>query len=184
MAKKIVRQSLSEQLYESLRLALMNGQYEPGHRLTIAGLAEEYGTSITPVREAIRVPLVVNGDIADARTANEAITLSGADAVMVGRASYGAPWLAGAIAGHAPPAGPAETVRAHYEDMLSHYGAELGMRQARKHLGWYLDTLAPATPAALKREMMTSTEPGRVLRAIASAFGNRSGGDAPVRRAA
>ncbi|WAP66770.1 GntR family transcriptional regulator [Jiella pelagia] len=53
MAKKIVRQSLSEQLYQSLRLALMNGQYEPGHRLTIAGLAEEYGTSITPVREAI-----------------------------------------------------------------------------------------------------------------------------------
>lgn len=53
MAKKLVRQSLSAQLYESLRLALMNGQYEPGHRLTIAGLAEEYGTSITPVREAI-----------------------------------------------------------------------------------------------------------------------------------
>lgn len=53
MTKKIVRQSLSEQLYQSLRLALMNGQYEPGHRLTIAGLAEEYGTSITPVREAI-----------------------------------------------------------------------------------------------------------------------------------
>lgn len=53
MGKKIVRQSLSLQLYESLRLALMNGQYAPGHRFTIAGLAEEYGTSITPVREAI-----------------------------------------------------------------------------------------------------------------------------------
>lgn len=53
MAGKVVRQSLSEQLYQSLRLALMNGQYEPGERLTISGLAEEYGTSITPVREAI-----------------------------------------------------------------------------------------------------------------------------------
>ncbi|WP_323038931.1 GntR family transcriptional regulator [Gemmobacter sp.] len=53
MVQKVVRQSLSSQLYESLRLALMNGQYEPGHRLTIAGLAEDYGTSITPVREAI-----------------------------------------------------------------------------------------------------------------------------------
>lgn len=53
MAAKIVRQSLSEQLYEGLRLALMNGQYEPGERVTISGLAEEYGTSITPVREAI-----------------------------------------------------------------------------------------------------------------------------------
>ncbi|WP_434288823.1 GntR family transcriptional regulator [Celeribacter sp. SCSIO 80788] len=53
MGKKIVRQNLSAQLYENLRLSLMNGQYEPGQRLTIAGLAEEYGTSITPVREAI-----------------------------------------------------------------------------------------------------------------------------------
>lgn len=53
MVQKVVRQSLSSQLYESLRLALMNGQYVPGHRLTIAALAEAYGTSITPVREAI-----------------------------------------------------------------------------------------------------------------------------------
>lgn len=53
MAGKLVRESLSTQLYADLRLALMNGQYEPGHRLTIAGLAEQYGTSITPVREAI-----------------------------------------------------------------------------------------------------------------------------------
>ena len=53
MAGKIVRASLSAQLYANLRLALMNGQYEPGHRFTIEGLAEEYGTSITPVREAI-----------------------------------------------------------------------------------------------------------------------------------
>lgn len=53
MAGKLVRASLSAQLYANLRQALMNGQYEPGHRLTIEGLAEEYGTSITPVREAI-----------------------------------------------------------------------------------------------------------------------------------
>ncbi len=53
MPGKLVRESLSAQLYANLRQALMNGQYEPGHRLTIAGLAEEYGTSITPVREAI-----------------------------------------------------------------------------------------------------------------------------------
>lgn len=53
MADKLSRKSLSTQLYENLRMALMNGQYEPGHRLTISGLAEEYETSITPVREAI-----------------------------------------------------------------------------------------------------------------------------------
>lgn len=53
MAGKLVHENLSAQLYSSLRQALMNGQFEPGHRLTIAGLAQEYGTSITPVREAI-----------------------------------------------------------------------------------------------------------------------------------
>lgn len=53
MSKKIARKSLTQQLYENIRLSLMNGQYEPGYRLTISGLAEEYGTSITPVREAI-----------------------------------------------------------------------------------------------------------------------------------
>ena len=144
--------------------------------------------AVRAVREATGVPLVVNGDITDRQTAREALALSGADAAMVGRASYGAPWLAGDIAGAASDGDAIDdlcgAIQAHYEDMLSHYGVEAGLRQARKHLGWYLDTLAPATPAALKREMMTSTEPGRVLRAIASAFGNRSGGDAPVRRAA
>lgn len=53
MSKKVVRQSLSDQLYEGVKRDLMNGKYEPGSRITISGLAEEYGTSITPVREAV-----------------------------------------------------------------------------------------------------------------------------------
>ena len=81
---------------------------------------------------------------------------SGADAVMIGRAHYGAPWTAGAIARcrrRRDPAtacprrrrGMADYVVAHYEDMLSLYGIESGLRQARKHLGWYLDRHAPRT---------------------------------------
>ena len=54
MARKpISRENLSTQLYGNLRTALMDGQYAPGQRLTISGVAEEYGTSITPVREAV-----------------------------------------------------------------------------------------------------------------------------------
>ena len=51
--KSLSRESLATQLYNSLRASLMDGQYEPGQRLTISGIANEYGTSITPVREAI-----------------------------------------------------------------------------------------------------------------------------------
>ena len=53
VTKPVTRESLSTQLYNNLRTSLMDGQYTPGQRLTISGLAEEYGTSITPVREAI-----------------------------------------------------------------------------------------------------------------------------------
>lgn len=53
MTKQLIKESLSEQIYRSLRLALMDGEYRPGERLTIAGVAETYGTSITPAREAI-----------------------------------------------------------------------------------------------------------------------------------
>lgn len=53
MVKTLTRESLSSQLYQHLRTALMEGQYAPGKRLTISSLAEEFGTSITPVREAI-----------------------------------------------------------------------------------------------------------------------------------
>jgi DNA-binding GntR family transcriptional regulator len=53
VAKPVTRENLSTQLYTNLRSSLMDGQYAPGQRLTISGIAEEYGTSITPVREAI-----------------------------------------------------------------------------------------------------------------------------------
>ncbi len=96
--------------------------------------------AIARVKAAVSIPVVANGDVSSLADATEILEQSGADAVMVGRASYGAPWTAGAIATGVAAAVPntstelADYVTAHYEDMLSLYGVESGLRQARKHL--------------------------------------------------
>lgn len=105
--------------------------------------------AIRAVRDETSIPLVANGDahsVADAIAMKEA---SGADAVMVGRAAYGRPWLPGVLARELGEDGceaPGfeqrhEIIRRHYEDLLGHYGTIMGVRCARKHLGWYLQTL-------------------------------------------
>ncbi len=137
-------------------------------------------SAVRRVRDAIRIPLVINGDIKSADDARHAQALSGADAVMVGRAHYGAPWAAGTIAraAGAPAAQPAPKsdtevcayVSAHYEDMLILYGREQGVRHSRKHLGWYLDRFAPYVDADLRRTIMTSFEPAAVLALLPLAF--------------
>jgi nifR3 family TIM-barrel protein len=135
--------------------------------------------AIRRVREAISIPLVANGDVCSAKDATVIRERSGADAVMVGRAHYGAPWAAGVIAGEAadiPEAAGvmADYVVAHYEDMLALYGVESGLRQARKHLGWYLDRHAPSTPPELRKAILTSFEPQRVVAGIREAFSSVS----------
>ncbi len=104
-----------------------------------------------PVRavvEAVDVPVVVNGDIVDLATAREALRLSGAAAVMIGRGAQGRPWAVGqigaALAGTEPAPAPrgaalADLVAEHYDAMLRSYGTGLGVRVARKHLDWYLE---------------------------------------------
>ena len=115
------------------------------------------------VREAVRVPLVVNGDIVCAATADEAIRKSGADAVMIGRGAYGNPWIAGQIAGEISSKeafalqNTPDTVTRHYDSILDHYGEVLGLRLSRKHLGWYLDNLTlDDDQVKLRKELLTS----------------------------
>lgn len=119
---------------------------------------------------AVDIPVLANGDITDPGTARLALVQSTADGVMVGRGIQGRPWLLAEI-GHALwgtpapeiPTGAAlaDMVAKHYEAMLGFYGAELGLRVARKHLGWYMDRAS--TPADLRREVLTATAPARVL---------------------
>ncbi len=135
--------------------------------------------AVRAVREAVDVPLTVNGDITDAASARQALALSGADMVMVGRGAYGRPWLVRQIDAElsgeaAVPTPDADEVIAlaggHYDDMLTQYGVEVGVRAARKHLGWYLDTLFGADRvkrdprfAARRKAIMTECAPAAAM---------------------
>ncbi len=125
--------------------------------------------AIRAVREAVTIPLTANGDVATRADAAEILRRSGADAVMVGRAAYGRPWLPGEIAGKAAaPASLLDYIVAHYEDMLAHYGVVTGVRHARKHLGWYIDRHADA--AAERARIMRLSDPAAVIEALRAIF--------------
>jgi tRNA-dihydrouridine synthase B len=106
--------------------------------------------AISDVRNAIRIPLIANGDLVSHSDARAMLAQSGADGLMMGRGAYGRPWAPGALAealergsGRVAPglAEQCSIVLHHYEEMLLHYGVELGRRVARKHLGWYVGDL-------------------------------------------
>nr|WP_240516775.1 tRNA dihydrouridine synthase DusB [Marivivens niveibacter] len=133
--------------------------------------------AIANVRKAVSIPVVANGDIVDAKTAQKALDQSGADGVMIGRGAQGRPWLlaqvAAELSGETPPETPSveeiiDLVSEHYEAMLDFYGIELGTRVARKHLGWYMDDANPS--ADLRRSVLTEKNPAKVLSLLPDAL--------------
>jgi tRNA-dihydrouridine synthase B len=121
----------------------------------------EYAT-IREIKARVRIPVFANGDIADGKKAREVLDFTGADGVMIGRASHGAPWIFRAVnrelqSGFATPALLRGEVRdiiaAHLDAVYSFYGEETGVRIARKHLGWYCGALLNEA-AAIRQELM------------------------------
>lgn len=133
--------------------------------------------AIRPVVDAVSVPVIANGDIDSPDAARRALVQSGAAGVMIGRGAQGRPWLPAQIAADLfgtpvpiEPQGEAliDLVAQHYRAMLDFYGRDLGLRVARKHLGWYID--AANGPSELRARLLRETDPAAVLDALPEAL--------------
>lgn len=131
-------------------------------------------TTIASVKAAVSIPVVANGDIDSAQRAVSVLHATGADAVMIGRAAQGRPWIfreiAAAIAGDPVPSAPSEDqlrglLRAHLEDHYAFHGTFVGVRTARKHVGWYLADV-PGALRFLKEEFYLLETPDAQLESL------------------
>ena len=134
--------------------------------------------AVAAVRAEVKVPLIVNGDIGSLAEAEAALAASGADGVMIGRGAYGQPWRPGDLALEAAtgvrPVHSAGTIMeraiAHYRAIIEDHGAQLGVRVARKHLGWYLDRAAAAGAVVvpnMRAALMVEPDPDQVVARLA-----------------
>ncbi|QFR32447.1 tRNA dihydrouridine synthase DusB [Ancylobacter sp. TS-1] len=141
--------------------------------------------AIRAVRQAVRIPVLANGDLVAAEDAPAMLAASGADGLMIGRGAQGRPWFPGQVqarlAGGSTPADPPldeqrDVLLELYEGWLSHYGRELGMRCARKHIGWSLAAAAvtagrpPEAARGWRQRLLTLEEPAQVAQGIRDAF--------------
>ena len=150
--------------------------------------------AIRAVVDAVRIPVIANGDVTSIAEARACLAESGAAAVMVGRAALGRPWLVGAIAAAlagTPVRALAREHRAalaqeHYEGLLACYGTAMGVRHARKHLAAYADEAGPGALAVADRSrLLTTTDPAVALALLRRAFLDpRSDVSGPVAEAA
>jgi tRNA-dihydrouridine synthase B len=143
------------------------------------------------VKDAVRLPVIVNGDIASLDQAAAARQHSGADGVMIGRGAYGRPWFPRQVmqffsTGERLPDPPAAerlpVIIEHYDAMLAHYGTDTGLRIARKHLGWYCKGFQGA--AELRARLMTVNDPALVRQMLRDAWSVAIDADPAPRAAA
>jgi len=136
-------------------------------------------SAVKPTKDAVGIPVFVNGDIHTAADANEAIKQSGADGVMIGRSLIGSPWnLRDIIAGvdGLPMPEPllnsvkGEIAIRHYRDLINFYGEGKGIRVARKHLAGYVEHLARPDQAELRSKICRSEDPEEVVSILADIY--------------
>ncbi|MGV7029841.1 tRNA dihydrouridine synthase [Methylobacterium symbioticum] len=134
--------------------------------------------AIRAVVEAVRLPVIANGDVGDLAQAQACLAASGAAGVMIGRAAVGRPWRVGAVAAGLRGEAPRGLTRAergsvaveHYDGLIALYGVAMGVRHARKHLAAYAEA-GGGLDAADRTRLLTTTDPSTARALLRAAFG-------------